>query len=59
MTEPTPLITAVDFVCLPAQDFDALTACYGETLGLPFLKRYGDNPLGLHHRYAPVDAAAA
>ena len=36
MNDPTPLITGVDFVCIPAQDFDAMTAFYGETLGLPF-----------------------
>ena len=41
MTDPTPLITGVDFVCIPARDFDAMTAFYGETLGLPFVKRYG------------------
>ena len=34
MTEPTPLITGVEFVCIPAQDFDAMTAFYGETLGV-------------------------
>ena len=42
MTDTTPLITGVDFVCIPAQDFDAMTAFYGETLGLPFVKRYGN-----------------
>jgi catechol 2,3-dioxygenase-like lactoylglutathione lyase family enzyme len=41
MTRTTPLITGVDFVCIPAQDFDEMTAFYGETLGLPFVKRYG------------------
>src|SRR3954467_6856980 len=41
MSDPTPLITGVDFVCIPAQDFEAMTAFYGETLGLPFVKRYG------------------
>src|SRR3954465_1332032 len=41
MTDTTPLITGVDFVCIPAQDFDAMTSFYGETLGLPFVKRYG------------------
>ena len=41
MTDTTPLITGVDFVCVPAQNFDAMTAFYGETLGLPFVKRYG------------------
>jgi glyoxalase/bleomycin resistance protein/dioxygenase superfamily protein len=44
MTDTTPLITGVDFVCIPAQNFDAMTAFYGETLGLPFLKRYGSRP---------------
>src|ERR1700758_48807 len=44
MTDTTPLITGVDFVCIPAQDFDAMTAFYGETLALPFVKRYGSRP---------------
>src|ERR1700746_3631989 len=44
MTDPPPLITGVDFVCIPAQDFDAMTAFYGQTLGLPFVKRYGSRP---------------
>ena len=42
MTDTSPLITGVDFVCIPAQDFDAMTAFYGETLGLPFVKRWGE-----------------
>jgi catechol 2,3-dioxygenase-like lactoylglutathione lyase family enzyme len=41
MTDTNPLITGVDFVCIPAQDFAAMTTFYGETLGLPFVKRYG------------------
>ena len=44
MTDTPPLIAGVDFVCIPAQDFDAMTASYGETLGLPFVKRYGSRP---------------
>ena len=44
MTDTTPLITGVDFVCIPAQDFEAMSAFYGETLGLPFVKRYGSRP---------------
>jgi catechol 2,3-dioxygenase-like lactoylglutathione lyase family enzyme len=44
MTDTTPLITGVDFVCVPAQDFDATTTFYGETLGLPFIKGYGNRP---------------
>ena len=42
MTATRALITGVDFVCVPARDFDAMTAFYGETLGLPFVKRYGE-----------------
>lgn len=37
-------ITGVDFVALPADDFDASFRFYGETLGLPFVKRWGDLP---------------
>ncbi|MCW3008492.1 MAG: Glyoxalase/bleomycin resistance protein/dioxygenase [Solirubrobacterales bacterium] len=44
MTDTTPLITGVDFICVPAQDFDAMTTFYGETLGLPLVKRYGSRP---------------
>jgi len=44
MTDTTPVITGVDFVCVPAQDFEAMTAFYGDTLGLPFVKRYGSRP---------------
>src|ERR1700750_2197764 len=44
LSDTTPLITGVDFVCVPAQDFDAMTTFYGETLGLPFVKRYGSRP---------------
>lgn len=41
MTNTAALITGVDFVGIPAKDFDAMTAFYGETLGLPFVKRWG------------------
>lgn len=44
MTDTPALITGVDFVCVPAKDLDAMTAFYGETLGLPFVKRWGDRP---------------
>lgn len=40
-TQAASLITGVDFVGIPAQDFDAMTAFYGETLALPFVKRWG------------------
>ena len=42
MTEP--FITAVDFVCVPTDDFDASVAFYRDTLGLPLIDRYGQRP---------------
>ncbi len=44
MTVTPPLITGVDFVCVPAQDFEAMVAFYGQTLGLPLVQRYGSRP---------------
>jgi predicted enzyme related to lactoylglutathione lyase len=41
---PTTLITGVDFVAVPAKDFDASVQFYGEVLGLPFVKRWGERP---------------
>jgi predicted enzyme related to lactoylglutathione lyase len=38
------LITGVDFLCVPTTDFDRATAFYGETLVLPFVKRWGEMP---------------
>jgi catechol 2,3-dioxygenase-like lactoylglutathione lyase family enzyme len=38
------LITGVDFVCVPTADHDRAAAFYGETLGLPLRKRWGDYP---------------
>src|ERR1700749_911610 len=40
----TTLITGVDFVAVPAQDFEASGGFYGNTLGLPFVKRWGEMP---------------
>lgn len=37
-------ITGVDFVSIPAQDFDESVKFYGEVLGLPFVKRWGTMP---------------
>ncbi|MCW3021020.1 MAG: Glyoxalase/bleomycin resistance protein/dioxygenase [Conexibacter sp.] len=41
---PTTFITGVDFVAVPTKDFDASMHFYGEVLGLPFVKRWGDMP---------------
>ena len=37
-------ITGVDFVTVPASDFDESMSFYGEVLGLPFVKRWGNMP---------------
>ena len=48
MTETTEtgpaLVTGVDFVAIPARDIEESTEFYGTTLGLPFVKRWGDMP---------------
>jgi len=40
----TTLVTGVDFVTVPAQDFEASTHFYGTVLGLPFVKQWGEMP---------------
>ena len=39
-----PVIKGVDFVTLPARDIEASRHFYGNVLGLPFVKHYGDMP---------------
>ena len=38
------LVRGVDFVGVPTHDVPTAAAFYGETLGLPFVKRYGTRP---------------
>jgi predicted enzyme related to lactoylglutathione lyase len=45
MTEtPALQITGVDFVAVPARDFEASVHFYGTVLGLPAGKRWGERP---------------
>jgi catechol 2,3-dioxygenase-like lactoylglutathione lyase family enzyme len=37
-------VTGVDFVAIQTRDHDAAVKFYGETLGLPFLKQWGNMP---------------
>ena len=37
-------ITGVDFVTIPATDIEESRRFYGETLGLPFVKQWGEMP---------------
>ena len=46
MTSPTPLITGTDFITVPTRDFDVAAAFYGDVLGLPLSKRWGQMPAG-------------
>ena len=39
-----PIVTGVDFVYVPTQDFERSVAFYGETFGLPCVARYGRMP---------------
>lgn len=40
----TPLITGVDFVCIPTTDHDRACAFYEDVLGLQRKQRWGDRP---------------
>jgi catechol 2,3-dioxygenase-like lactoylglutathione lyase family enzyme len=40
----TPLVTGTDFVCVGTQNFDAAVDFYGNVLGLPESKRWGNMP---------------
>jgi len=44
MSTTAPAITGVDFVTIPTDDLEASIHFYGEVLGLPFVKRWGDRP---------------
>lgn len=41
---PASFVTGVDFVAVPAKDFEESMHFYGTVLGLPFVKRWGDMP---------------
>ena len=43
-TAPALTITGVDFVAIPARDFEASVHFYGTVLGLPEVKRWGKAP---------------
>ena len=40
------MITGTDFVTLPTTDYERASEFYGQTLGLPFAKQWGDMPAG-------------
>jgi catechol 2,3-dioxygenase-like lactoylglutathione lyase family enzyme len=44
MTTSTSLVTGTDFITVATQDFDAAVKFYGNVLGLPESKRWGQMP---------------
>src|ERR671936_1301499 len=46
MATNTQLISGVDFIAFPVKDYEVARKFYGETLGLPFGKQWGDMPAG-------------
>jgi predicted enzyme related to lactoylglutathione lyase len=40
------LVTSTDFITQPVRDYEKAAKFYGDTLGLPFSKRWGDMPAG-------------
>jgi catechol 2,3-dioxygenase-like lactoylglutathione lyase family enzyme len=46
MTTQTSLVTGVDFIAVPTQDFEKASEFYGDVLGLPCSKRWGNMPAG-------------
>ena len=46
MSATTSIVTGVDFIAVPTQDFEKADAFYGDVLGLERSKRWGDMPAG-------------
>ena len=46
MMAAMPLVTGVDFAVVPTRDYEKAREFYGEVLGLPFSKQWGDRPAG-------------
>jgi catechol 2,3-dioxygenase-like lactoylglutathione lyase family enzyme len=44
MATKTALVTGTDFITVATKDFDAAKQFYGEVLGLPISKHWGDRP---------------
>lgn len=46
MPTETSLVTGVDFVAVPTEDYEAAAEFYEKVLGMPFSKRWGQMPAG-------------
>jgi predicted enzyme related to lactoylglutathione lyase len=46
MSTGESLVTGVDFITVPTRDYEKAKEFYGDLLGLPFSKQWGDRPAG-------------
>jgi catechol 2,3-dioxygenase-like lactoylglutathione lyase family enzyme len=46
MTTQTTIVAGTDFITVATRDYDAAADFYGNVLGLPFAKRWGQMPAG-------------
>jgi predicted enzyme related to lactoylglutathione lyase len=46
MSTSTSIVTGVDFITVPTRDYEKASEFYGNVLGLPFSKRWGQMPAG-------------
>jgi predicted enzyme related to lactoylglutathione lyase len=46
MSKQTSLVTGTDFITIPTRDYEKASDFYGNVLGLPFSKGWGDMPAG-------------
>ena len=46
MNTQTSLVTGTDFLSVATKDYETAAKFYGEVLGLPFAKRWGNMPAG-------------
>jgi catechol 2,3-dioxygenase-like lactoylglutathione lyase family enzyme len=46
MSTTTSIVTGVDFIAVPTQDYEKADAFYGDVLGLERSKRWGNMPAG-------------
>jgi catechol 2,3-dioxygenase-like lactoylglutathione lyase family enzyme len=46
MSNQTSLVTGTDFITIPTRDYKKASDFYGNVLGLPFSKGWGDMPAG-------------
>ena len=57
-TQSRTIVTGTDFVCIPTRDLAAARAFYGDVLGLPLGKTWGqENPVGAEYETGTLTLA--